>query len=110
MCPACGNHNYAKRNACNKCQSLKPGMTMGGLTMGGLAGGYGGERRVFMPTRMGAPPTAGGATGNFAKFGTYHYASQEIRNRGHSPMMASSNMYGAYRGAAGMVGRYSPYA
>lgn len=113
MCPACGNHNYAKRQACNKCQTLKPG-----LMIDGMAGSFGGARRGYAPLRMGLPMAAGGAAGHFGQFGDYNYPRQEFRGKGHSefrgkghsPMMANNNMYGPYRGAAGMMGRYSPYA
>jgi len=32
MCPACGNHNFASRTNCNKCQALRPGYKHGDWT------------------------------------------------------------------------------
>jgi len=51
MCPNCDNHNYSSRQACNKCQTPKPGSQMfaGASPYGG---GYGGGAMMPMAQPM----------------------------------------------------------
>merc|ERR1712217_441111 len=103
--------NYARRDGCNKCQTLKPG-----LMMGGFPGGFGGVKGGFMPPGMGAMMPAGGMIGNFrpgawvcAKCANHNYSNREVCNKCQSPKMPRKNMYGACKGSAGMAGCYAPY-
>merc|ERR1719491_722292 len=98
MCPSCDNHNYANRQACNKCGTPKPGLQMYAAPMGGVPmqqfGGKGGAQ------------LAGGMPSGFregdwmcASCGNHNYSSRENCNKCGGPKTPGSG-FAAVKGGA----------
>merc|ERR1719285_278533 len=109
MCPSCGNHNYANRQACNRCGAAKPGAWPG---MMGMAMKFMGQ--------MG-----GGGTPNFrpgdwvcAACGNHNYSSREVCNKCGGPKTEGvaaaagapyGTLLGGGKGGGPAQARFAPY-
>merc|ERR1719272_1587249 len=89
-CPACQNHNYASREACNKCQTpkmmgagMQQGMDMGGMGMGMGMGNGNGMGMGAMMGNMGANMRQGDWMCPACQ--NHNYASREACNKCSAP-------------------------
>eukprot|EP00752_Nemacystus_decipiens_P017892 g16041.t1 len=96
-CPNCGNHCFASRVECNRCQTPKPEGAGGGFAGGGYQGGGGGYH--------GGGGYGGGGGGGYNKrpgdwecpgCGYNCFASRMECNRCHTPKPAGGIPGGAY--------------
>jgi len=106
MCPACGNHNYASKTACNRCGIPKPGLSFGGMASYGsfaASGGGGGGAKQSLPANARPGDWICSACGN------HNYASKTVCNRcGAPPNGIGAGGYGMASLGQGMA-RSSPY-
>eukprot|EP00929_Paragymnodinium_shiwhaense_P103910 TRINITY_DN6775_c0_g1_i1.p1 TRINITY_DN6775_c0_g1~~TRINITY_DN6775_c0_g1_i1.p1 ORF type:complete len:258 (+),score=31.65 TRINITY_DN6775_c0_g1_i1:94-867(+) len=106
-CPACGNHNYANRVACNKCAAPKQGN--GGK--GGYGGfiGYGQSKGAGKGREAAAPYNAG--DWSCPGCGNHNYAKRMQCNRcaaprpGAAPYGQMGNGFGQQQGGAAFGGK-----
>lgn len=94
-CQSCGNHNFASRVACNRCQAPKPDLMsammnmMGGGGYGAMKGGKGGKAAPrFNPYEGAAGMTFPGVREgdwNCAACGNHNFASRAACNKCGAP-------------------------
>lgn len=104
MCPACKNHNYANKMACNMCSFPKPGGN-GSFGFQGTKGGYGAMKgaQKFQQQRSAPYQAAPASTGAMQpgdwccpSCGNHNYASKMACNRCKVPKMDA--MFGGMGG------------
>jgi len=107
-CPSCGNHNYASKMACNKCQIPKGAMGgMGGMgayaPMGGK--GYGMMKGGASPYGK-SKDASGMRPGDWScpSCGNHNYADKMACNRCRTPKAAGMGMGVMGMGGMGMGG------
>eukprot|EP00931_Biecheleriopsis_adriatica_P101458 TRINITY_DN7658_c0_g2_i1.p1 TRINITY_DN7658_c0_g2~~TRINITY_DN7658_c0_g2_i1.p1 ORF type:complete len:275 (+),score=47.30 TRINITY_DN7658_c0_g2_i1:75-827(+) len=112
-CPACSNHNFASRTACNKCGTPKPGLSPGA---GGGMSGYGSYAMQASyggggGAKTSLPPNARPGDWMCAACGNHNYASKAFCNRCGAPPPGAGGGggYGMSRSDYGAA-RPSPYA
>jgi len=72
FCPSCGNHNFASRTTCRKCQTAKPN----GPAFGGQGGQGGQGFEMYSPYGMAAVPGMGPMVAN-ANAPVYGFMQQQ---------------------------------
>jgi len=111
-CPSCGNHNFASRGACNKCQAPKagggygaaPGAAKGfGQAMGGKGAARFNPYTAATPQRTpNLPATARPGDWVCPMCQNHNYANRSACNRCQTPKMGMGGMGGSFGMMGGM--------
>lgn len=106
MCPECGNHNYASRSSCNKCQAPKAESSPPPPRGYGPSRGIAPSRAAPYQPPMAPPPSSSGGNmraGDWvcSSCGNHNYASRTTCNKCGGPNLVAD-------GGASFAGRGPP--